>query len=97
MITIETALFGPLTISSSQLIDHSRTSSKKAQRTTKNIFTAINASDNQPITIDEALEIRHKTHFICDDCGQRLRAHKRSKTGANAHFEHLIKNPYCKY
>jgi transcription initiation factor IIE alpha subunit len=97
MITIETALFGPLTISSSQLIDQSRTSVKKAKKTTKNIFTAINVDDNQPITIDEALKIRHKTHFTCDDCGHRLRAHKRSKTGANAHFEHLTKNPHCNY
>ena len=97
MITIETALFGPLTISAGQLIDHSRQNNQKAKKKTKNILTAINANDNQQITIDEALKIRRETQFICDDCGHRLRAHKRSKTGANAHFEHLTKNPLCNY
>ena len=97
MITIDTALLGSLSIGTLRSVEHASKRSHKVNKTAKNIFTAICANDDQPIAIDEALKIRDKTCFICDDCGHRLRAHKRSKNGANAHFEHFIKNPFCKY
>ncbi|GAL30380.1 hypothetical protein JCM19239_5297 [Vibrio variabilis] len=63
----------------------------------KKITTAIDSHTNEPITIDEALLVRDSVHFVCDDCGERVIAHKRSKTGSAAHFEHKQANPLCKY
>ncbi|MDD1824304.1 hypothetical protein LRP52_19125 [Photobacterium sp. ZSDE20] len=63
----------------------------------KSITTAINDHTNEPISIDEALEVRHMVYFTCDDCGEQVIAHKASTTGSKAHFEHKQANPACKY
>ncbi|CAK2058001.1 transposase [Vibrio crassostreae] len=65
----------------------------------KNIQTAINTWDNKPVTIEQALVLRDSgfNGFKCDDCGDSVRAHKQSTTGAKAHFEHHEANPLCKY
>ena len=58
--------------------------------------------DGKPISIDEGLRLRDtdgkrkgaKLLFHCDECGQRVRAHKSG--GHNpAHFEHFSRNKNC--
>jgi hypothetical protein len=52
------------------------------------------------ISIDEGLALRtittrgNRPRFICDECGERVRAHK-SGGHAGAHFEHHKRNPSC--
>ena len=52
----------------------------------------------QQIDIQAALEIRERkssADFRCPECGERVRAHKKSTTGQEAHFEHLSSNSRC--
>ena len=53
--------------------------------------------------VAEALEIRRRSspgrqpRFSCEGCGKPVRAHKAGTTGQAAHFEHLEKNPSCRF
>ena len=57
------------------------------------------------LAIDEALRLRRESErlgattptFTCSSCGQVVRAHKEGTTGQQAHFEHLKKNPACRF
>ncbi len=57
----------------------------------------------QEIGIEEALQLRSqgggkgvpKPDFRCVECGESVRAHK-DGGGAQAHFEHLRRNPDCR-
>jgi hypothetical protein len=55
--------------------------------------------NGRPMEIKTALEIRARkpsADFRCQECGERVRAHKKGTTGQEAHFEHLSANPGCK-
>ena len=56
--------------------------------------------EGRSLTIEEALDLRTQRpasahHFYCQECGQRVRAHKAGTTGQGAHFEYLLRNPQC--
>lgn len=48
------------------------------------------------LSIDEALKLDSRTLKRCPACHGRVRAHKKSETGAKAHFEHIMAaHPGC--
>ena len=55
------------------------------------------------ITVDEALKLRDDPQrrrssildFRCNECGQPVRPHKESSSGAAAHIEHQDRNADC--
>jgi hypothetical protein len=51
------------------------------------------------ISIGNAVTLRDKSpklaKFACPHCGEPVRAHRQSKAGARAHFEHYEKNQDC--
>ena len=58
--------------------------------------------DGERVSIDEALAQRalsrsnhsRRSRFTCEECGRPVRAHKQGGH-AQAHFEHLARNPTC--
>ncbi|WP_375748571.1 hypothetical protein [Vibrio sp. HN007] len=75
-----------------------RKKTAKPTMTTTNITLALHLDGC--VDIHEALELKEVEgvkRFTCIGCGEDLKAMRDYSNSAQAHFEHYIKNPSCKY